>query len=55
MLNVSRTFAEDGVLASVRDGEGRTWRYAYGAFDVLQAIEDPPRRTPDLATTARAG
>ncbi|SEP29853.1 YD repeat-containing protein [Methylobacterium sp. ap11] len=40
-ISVSRQFAEDGVLASVSDGEGRTWRYAYGAFDVLQAIEDP--------------
>ncbi len=43
------------MLALVRDGEGRTWRYAYGAFDVLQAIEDPRGGRLSLTTTARVG
>ena len=40
-VRIARAFTEDGMLASVTDGEGRTWRYTYGAFDVLQSIEDP--------------
>ncbi len=40
-VRISRAFTADGVLASVTDGEGRTWRYAYGAFDVLQSVTDP--------------
>ena len=40
-VRVSRAFTPDGVLASVTDGEGRTWRYQYGAFDVLQSVTDP--------------
>ena len=40
-VRLQRAFTEDGVLASVSDGEGRTWRYTYGAFDVLLAIQDP--------------
>ncbi|AWN49092.1 hypothetical protein DK419_24270 [Methylobacterium terrae] len=48
-VSVSRRFSEDGVLAAVSDGEGRTWRYAYGAFDVLRAIEDPRGGTLTLS------
>ncbi|TCQ95075.1 RHS repeat-associated core domain-containing protein [Neorhizobium sp. JUb45] len=40
-VTVSRSFDGAGELASVRDGEGRTWSYRYGAFAVLQAIIDP--------------
>ncbi|VVB46695.1 protein of unknown function [Beijerinckiaceae bacterium RH CH11] len=40
-VHITRAYTEDGVLASVTNGEGRTWRYAYGAFDVLQSIQDP--------------
>ena len=40
-VRIARAFTEDGVLASLTDGEGRTWRYTYGAFDVLQSIQDP--------------
>jgi RHS repeat-associated protein len=40
-VRITRAYTEDGVLASVTDGEGRTWRYTYGAFDVLQSIQDP--------------
>ena len=40
-MRLQRVFTEDGVLASVTDGEGRRWTYTYGAFDVLLAIEDP--------------
>lgn len=40
-VKVSRSFNEAGQLASVHDGEGRTWSYRYGPFAVLQAIIDP--------------
>jgi RHS repeat-associated protein len=38
---VARSFDGQGQLASVRDGEGRTWRYRNGAFGVLEQITDP--------------
>ena len=40
-VTVTRAFDGQGQLASVRDGEGRTWRYRNGAFGVLEAISDP--------------
>ena len=40
-VTVTRAFDGQGQLATVRDGEGRTWRYRNGAFGVLEAISDP--------------
>ena len=47
--SVGRDFDAEGQIASVTDGEGRTWRYQYGAFDVLEAIVDPLGGRLDLA------
>lgn len=38
---VSRSFDGQAQLASVTDGEGRTWSYRAGAFGTLQSITDP--------------
>jgi RHS repeat-associated protein len=38
---VRRAFDAEGTLASVTDGEGRTWTYTHGAFDILEAVTDP--------------
>lgn len=48
-VRVSRSFTPDGALASITDGEGRTWTYTYGAFDVLQAIQAPGGGTLSFA------
>lgn len=40
-VTVRRDFDAEGALAAVSDGEGRTWRYTHGAFDVLEHIIDP--------------
>ncbi|WP_320196889.1 RHS repeat-associated core domain-containing protein (plasmid) [Agrobacterium rosae] len=47
---VNRSFDGAGQLASVTDGEGRVWRYRYGAFGVLEAIIDPKGGELRLAT-----
>ncbi len=47
--SIGRDFDAEGQIASVADGEGRTWRYQYGAFDVLEAIVDPASGRLDLA------
>lgn len=36
-----RSFDGQGQVASVTDGEGRTWTYRNGAFGILQSITDP--------------
>lgn len=36
-----RSFDGQGQLASVTDGEGRSWTYRHGAFGILQSITDP--------------
>lgn len=38
---ITRSFDAEGSLSTVTDGEGRSWRYEFGAFEVLQAIIDP--------------
>jgi RHS repeat-associated protein len=40
-VTVARSFDGQGQLASVRDGEGRSWFYRNGAFGVLEQITDP--------------
>lgn len=47
---VNRSFDGAGQLATVTDGEGRVWRYRYGAFGVLEAIVDPKGGELSLAT-----
>ncbi len=37
----TRSFDGQGLVASVTDGEGRTWTYRNGAFGILQSITDP--------------
>lgn len=40
-VTVSSGFDGQGKLASVADGEGRTWTYRNGAFSILESITDP--------------
>ncbi|WP_454818894.1 RHS repeat-associated core domain-containing protein [Labrys neptuniae] len=40
-VSIGRRFDAEGSLASVSDGEGRSWSYRFGAFEVLEAITDP--------------
>lgn len=40
-VTVSKSFDGQGQLASIADGEGRTWTYRNGAFGMLEAITDP--------------
>lgn len=46
----SRSFDGSGQLATVCDGEGRTWTYRYGAFGVLEALTDPKGGVLKLST-----
>ncbi|TIX90814.1 RHS repeat-associated core domain-containing protein [Rhizobium sp. P44RR-XXIV] len=49
-VRASRSFDGSGQLATVCDGEGRTWTYRYGAFGVLEAITDPKGGVLKLST-----
>lgn len=40
-VSIGRCFDAEGSLASVTDGEGRSWSYRFGPFEVLEAITDP--------------
>ncbi|MGN8118054.1 RHS repeat-associated core domain-containing protein [Labrys sp. 22185] len=40
-VSINRRFDAEGSLASVTDGEGRSWTYRFGAFELLEAITDP--------------